>query len=120
MRDSARILVVEDEILLAEALSDLLREEGFELAGPVGTLQDALDQVQGSSIDAALLDIRLFHEQGYPVAYELQAKRIPFVFLTSHARCDLPPDLQSHLLIEKPFDVPTLLQCVRAMVAVPV
>lgn len=115
MLDGARILVVEDEALLAETLSDLLREEGFDLVGPVGTLQEALDQLQGSPIDAAILDIRLFHEQGYPVAYELQAKRIPFVFLTSHARPDLPPDLQSQLLIEKPFHVPELLQCVRGM-----
>lgn len=113
--ESARILVVEDEMLFAETLVGLLQDDGFSAAGPVRTVAGALSLVAGSTIDAAILDIRLFHELSYDVAYALKDRDIPFIFVTACRRLDLPRDLRSRPLLEKPFHPPALLQTLRAV-----
>lgn len=109
----ARILVVEDEKLFAETLVGLLQDGGFSAAGPTATVAGALDILARGTIDAAILDIRLFQERSYHVAYALQDRGIPFIFVTAYARLDLPLDLRSRPLLEKPFHPPALLQTLR-------
>ena len=118
MRRKLRILVVEDEALLAETLSDLLQDAGFEVAGPAHTVPSALDVIRSSIIDAAILDVRLFDELSYPVAYALEARSIPFLFLTAQRRLDLPPELQRYPFIEKPFHAAAIRHCLRELLAV--
>lgn len=117
MGGSIRILVVEDEAPLAEMLLALLQEEGFEVAGPAGTVNRAMDVIESSRVDAAILDIRLFDELSYPVAYALGDRGIPFMFLTSHRRADLPTDLRCRPLIEKPFHAPELFRTMRGLLS---
>lgn len=113
MGQPARILVVEDEMLFAETLVGLLQDGGFAAAGPTATIAGALGILAKTTIDAAILDVRLFHERSYQVAYALQARGIPFIFVTAYARPDLPLDLRSRPLLEKPFHPPALLQTLR-------
>ena len=113
MRQPARILVVEDEVLFAETLVGLLQDGGFSAAGPTATVAGALSIMSKSAIDAAILDIRLVQELSYHVAYALKDRGIPFVFVTACRRLDLPLDLRSRPLIEKPFHPPALLQTLR-------
>ena len=115
VRGKARILVVEDDLLLAETLSDHLLDWGFEPVS-AATVDDALCLFLESRIDAALLDVRLRHELSYPVAYALRDRGIPFLFLTSYGRADFPPDLRSFPLIEKPFQLRALRAALRALV----
>jgi len=91
VQETARVLVVEDEMLFAETLSGLLQDAGFEAAGPAGTIDSAMGVIETSTIDAAILDIRLYDELSYPVAYALRDRGIPFMFLTSYQTRDLRP-----------------------------
>jgi CheY-like chemotaxis protein len=110
-----RVLVVEDETLLAETLCDLLLGAGCEPVGPAASVAAALRLIETSRIDAAILDVRLMDEMSFSVAYALRARGIPLMFLTVSQRHDLPVDLSDEILIEKPFKAPLLIETVRRM-----
>jgi len=111
----ARVLVVEDEALVAETLCDLLLEGGCEPVGPAASVAMALSLIESSRIDAAILDVRLMDEMSFAVAYALRARGIPLMFLTASERGQLPVDLSDEILIEKPFKAPLLIETVRRM-----
>ncbi|SEO93784.1 Response regulator receiver domain-containing protein [Rhodospirillales bacterium URHD0017] len=110
-----RVLVVEDESLLAETLCDLMRDGGCEPVGPAATVAEALRLIEQGGIDVALLDIRLKQETSFAVAYALRQRGIPWLFLTSYAQHQLPDDLGDALLVEKPFSPPALIETVRRL-----
>jgi CheY-like chemotaxis protein len=87
----ARVLVVEDESLLAETLCDLMQDAGCEPTGP-------------AAIVAA--------------AYALRRRGIPLLFLTSYEQRTLPQDLGDAILVEKPFSAPLLIEIVRRLAMV--
>lgn len=97
-----RVLVVEDDALQAEHVSDLLVEEGMEPIGPASTSEAALSLMGTSSVDAAILDIRLRNGLCFEVARALAAQHIPFLFLTGSAREVLPTAFRSVPLLLKP------------------
>jgi CheY-like chemotaxis protein len=109
----ARVLVLEDEVLFAETLVGLLQDGGYAAAGPARSVAGAMDILAAEQVDAALLDIRLFQEMSYDVAYALKDRAIPFVFVTACRPLQLPRDLRSSPLVEKPFSPPALLQTLR-------
>ena len=111
----ARVLVVEDEALVAETLCDLLLGAGCQPVGPAANVAIALSLVETSRIDAAILDVRLMDEMSFAVAYALRARGIPLMFLTAYQRGHLPADLSDEVLIEKPFKAPQLIETVRRM-----
>jgi DNA-binding response OmpR family regulator len=75
-----RILIVEDEFIIAEALADCVRSLGLICAGPARDVAAAMDLVDGEPIDAAILDMRLGNERADDIADALAARRIPFAF----------------------------------------
>lgn len=80
-----RVLVVEDEPLLAMLLEENLEELGHELAGSAATVHQALSLLEQQDIDCALLDFSLGHDAtSLPVAQWLQNAGKPFYFLTGH------------------------------------
>ena len=111
----ARVLVVEDESLLAETLCDLMKGAGCEPVGPAATVAAALRLVDQASIDVAVLDIQLVREMSFPVAYALRRRGIPLLFLTSYQQRNLPQDLRDAILVEKPFNVHMLVEIVRRL-----
>jgi DNA-binding response OmpR family regulator len=110
-----RVLVVEDESLLAETLCDLMQDAGCEPVGPAATVAAALSLIDQVRIDVALLDIRLEREMSFPVAYALRSRGIPWLFLTSYEQRQLPDDLADALLVEKPFSPTALVELVRRL-----
>ena len=110
-----RVLVVEDESLLAETLCDLMQDAGCEPVGPAATVAEALRLIEQGGIDVALLDIRQKQETSFAVAYALRRRGIPWLFLTSYAQHQLPDDLGDALLVEKPFSPPALVETVRRL-----
>lgn len=78
----ARILVVEDEALIAFELQASLTAAGACVVGPSLTLAEAIDLARGENLAAAVLDIRLGRDAVVPVARELFSRRIPFLFYT--------------------------------------
>jgi CheY-like chemotaxis protein len=103
--DGLRVLVVEDTFLVAETISDQLQDCGCVVIGPASRVQAALDLARNESLDGALLDINLAGEYCFPVAAELSAREIPFVFLTGYSdAATLPPEFRERPRMAKPFD----------------
>lgn len=101
-----RVLLVEDEYMIALDLARSLEALGAEIVGPAGSVREALALVasEGERLDGAVLDINLRGERVYPVADALLARHVPFVFATGYAELLLD---QSYLRIprcEKPID----------------
>lgn len=105
-----RILVAEDETLIAMVLEDMLTELGFELACSAPSLSKAMDFVGTSNpIDAAILDIELNDEQSWPIADALMKRQVPFAFSTGHGRdAEVDPRFANAPILEKPFDTAAL------------
>lgn len=88
---SGRILVVEDEYWVAEALARQIVADGSAVAGPVPTAEAALDLLkQIPDLHGAVLDVRLRNGKSFPVAEELRRRGIPFVFYTADPHIDWP------------------------------
>lgn len=85
-----RILVLEDEPLVAFALEDMLLELGCEVVGPANTLAQAAELANTQTIDAAVLDINIDGERSYGIAELLAAKGVPHIFATGYNPEDLP------------------------------
>lgn len=80
-----RILVVEDEYLIATTLSDQLEGAGSIVVGPVASVETAIKAIESNpEIDAAVLDFNLGGAMAYPVADALLARNIPFVFTSGY------------------------------------
>lgn len=81
-----RLLVAEDNVLVALSLEVMLDDLGYQIVGPAHTLDEAMDLVQrhdsGETVDAALLDIDLHGEKVFPVADALLCRGVPVVFAT--------------------------------------
>lgn len=80
----ARILVVEDEPIVAMCLEDMLIAHGYVPVGPAGRLSEGLALAGSESIDAAILDINLDGERSDAIAEALRERDIPFVFASGY------------------------------------
>ena len=104
----ARILVVEDESLLAMELEELLQSEGYSIVGPFSNLARATESALHETIDLALLDTNLNGEMVYPLADNLSARGIPFIFLTGYGASNLPERFRAAPRMAKPYDPASL------------
>jgi CheY-like chemotaxis protein len=103
---SRRILIVEDESLVAMLLETILEDMGCATVGPIASVEDALTLLEGDqteSLDGALLDVNVAGREVFPVAEVLQARGVPFVFSTGYGQGGLPDEWRSHATIQKPF-----------------
>ncbi len=99
-----RILVVEDESLVAMLLETILEDMGCTPVGPAATVDDGLAlATDGERLDAALLDVNVAGRQVFPVADALAAAGVPFVFSTGYGEGGLPDRWRGHPTIQKPF-----------------
>ena len=99
-----RILVVEDEALVAMLVEDALEEAGFGVIGPVRSVGQALETLEAEQPDAAVLDLNLAGENSVAVADALVARGIPFVVATGYGAAGLPPTHRNALVLPKPYD----------------
>ena len=101
-----RVLIVEDEHLIAWDLAEALTEEGAEVMGPKTSVDAALKALECEQApDVALLDVSLDnHESAFAVAEELQSRRIPFVFYTGYRFTDVDNRFNDVTLCEKPME----------------
>ncbi|HZX80836.1 MAG TPA: response regulator [Lysobacter sp.] len=114
--EGLRLLLVEDEYVLALGLADVLGDLGAIVLGPVATVDDALALVERvPEIDGAVLDVNLGQEVAYPVADALIARGIPFLFATANDRTRLPERFSRVAVCQKPFEVEAFRQAVAAL-----
>lgn len=99
-----RILVVEDEFLIAMEVKRWLLAAGAEVAGPVSSIDQALDLIEDNGLDAAVLDVSLARQQQvYPVADKLGALGVPYLFATANVRVSDAPEYRDRPRLPKPF-----------------
>lgn len=114
-----RVLVVEDEFMLAEDLSEELVDAGATVIGPAQSLERAVELLATSDgFDAAVLDVNLHGEPVYPVADTLLERRIPFVFTTGYDPSVLPERFKSIACCAKPVDITKLLKAVQSAIEI--
>ena len=110
-----RILVVEDEPLLAMLLEESLAELGHEVVGSAATVDQAMTMIDAVAMDFALLDFTLGDDAtSVPVAARLFADGISFVYLTGHRSLPLGGDVPVAPLLTKPFTLDQLDEALRA------
>lgn len=113
-----RILIVEDEYFLANDIDLALRSYGADIAGPVGDIEDALRLLDGGALfDGAVLDVNIRDEMIFPIARELQARQVPFVFTTGYDKKIIGKEFENVTLWEKPIDVPAMAQALANMLS---
>jgi len=98
-----RVLIVEDEELIAMLVEEFLIEIGCSVVGPATTLTAALPLAGSEQISGALLDLNLNGASVYPVADSLAARGIPFIFTTGHASEDIAARHADAPTLTKPF-----------------
>jgi CheY-like chemotaxis protein len=100
-----KVLVVEDEALVAMLLEDMLADHGCEVAAAASRLAQALAMVADSALafDAAILDVNLGGDPIFPVAEALAARGVPFVFATGYGAGGLPESWRGRPTLQKPF-----------------
>jgi len=99
-----RVLLVEDEALIALDAEDALQAAGFQVIGPAHQFSRAKKLAESAEFDAAVLDISLAGVLVWPVAEILDARKIPFVLLTGFGRgLDPPPSCGRAPLLAKPL-----------------
>src|SRR5689334_14482264 len=92
MKRLIRILIVEDEFLIAMELAATLEAHGFEVVGPVASVDEALEISQRERPDAAILDLNLRGQAATPVARQFRELALPFVIASAYSNTDLPRD----------------------------
>ena len=99
-----RVLVVEDEAMIALMQAALLESAGCVVVGPERRVPAALRIVAERTIDLALLDVNLGREKVYPVADALAERSVPFVFLTGYGDEEITPPYRRFRRVMKPWD----------------
>jgi CheY-like chemotaxis protein len=107
-----RVLVVEDEFLIALDIAGVLENAGIAVIGPVSTVQDALNAIAREEMHGALLDVHLAGAPVGSIADALKAKAIPFAFVSGYGPEQLPAAHREAPLVRKPFRDADLLAAV--------
>lgn len=101
---SPRVLVVEDEMLVALLIVDMVTELGFEVVGPAMRLAPALAMAREEEFDLAILDINLASEKSFAIADVLVRRGIPFIFATGYGAQGLNETHRGIRALQKPFN----------------
>ncbi len=114
-----RLLLVDDDPILAILVSEWLSESGCEVVGPARTLEAALELVEkeGDALDGALLDVALGRGESYPVADALALNGVPYAFVTGHGLGGVAPGYRDAPILTKPFQFEDLQRMIDRLVA---
>lgn len=113
-----RVLLVEDNFIIAMDLAALVQDAGAEPVGPVASVRDALREIETGAVEAAILDFNLGQENALAVAERLEQRAIPFAFATGYSADDVLPERPGGtLVLAKPYsaaEVRSVLASLRA------
>jgi DNA-binding response OmpR family regulator len=114
-----RILIVEDDTMVANAMDIFLRQAGYTVVGPVADFSSALAAAHTDDMDIVLLDLSLNGEKAFPIADILTERQIPFAVVTGHAEYLRPGNQIKAPVLRKPFNPKELVELVRALLTEP-
>ena len=113
-----RVLIVDDEYLIAMEVKRWLQRAGAEVVGPVPTVQRALDLIEDDGIDAAVLDLNLGgRATAFPIADRLSTLGVPHLFATGDVQISQGSGYEDRLRLEKPFVESELIRAVAQLTA---
>ena len=110
------MMIVEDSLMLAIDMSDMLKQIGVETVEKCANVRQAKQALKTFTPDLAILDISLRDEQSFEVAHLLVEKNVPFCFATGYgSEFPVPEDLQGHLVLTKPVDIDILRSTIKTL-----
>lgn len=112
-----RVLVVEDEALVAMLVEDMLSDFGCTVLGPAGSIRQAIEAIERDAPQAAVLDVNLGGEPVYAVADALMARGTPFVLATGYGEMGVAEGYRAAPVLQKPFEQAELEQRLRQAVS---
>ena len=115
----SRVLVVEDDMMIALYVEEVLQSLGCLVIGPVSKLAAALQVAGDEDLDAAVLDINIRGGQVFPVAERLASRGIPFAFASGYGDWALPEAFRNQPRLTKPFTIHELETRVNALCNTP-
>ena len=104
MAERLRIFVVEDEMMIALMIEDMVADLGHHLAGVAMRLPQALEKAKDVDADVAILDINLDGSKSFPVAELLRERGVRLVFASGYGSPGLEAPFLDALIIKKPFE----------------
>ena len=99
-----RVLLVEDEALVAMLIEDALDNAGAVMIGPFAAVAPALAAIPEAMPELAVLDLNLGGESSLPIADDLALRGVPLVFASGYGQAGLPPRFRNRPVLAKPFD----------------
>jgi DNA-binding response OmpR family regulator len=118
-RKRLRILVMEDEALIALLLKESLIGAGHTVVGPFSNAERAIEALAREQVDAAVLDLVVQEKHRFSVPPVLIQRGIPFLIVTGAPDDAIPQQLQDRPVLSKPFSIQELIAAVEALVAAP-
>ena len=114
---SKTILIVEDDPFIAMDLQDTFEDAGFNVLGPVASVDPGLEIIRKTKPDVAMLDYNLGRETSIPIAHKLDAIKIPYVFLSGQVSRVVTANVKTERkVIMKPFNAEALISYVNKLV----
>lgn len=111
------VFVVEDEVLVALNLEDMLVDLGFRVEASAMRIEQALDIIdRGCAADVAILDVNLAGKPVFPVAERLAKAGMPIIFATGYGRSGLPEQWQASQVLQKPYTMEQIAGCLNTAV----
>ncbi|MEW5686148.1 MAG: response regulator [Pseudomonadota bacterium] len=114
--EDLRVLIVEDEFLVAALLEDTLSAFGCRVIGPASTVEEGLELIGSERIEAAVLDVNIDGVPVFPVADALAAKGVPFIFATGYGRAGVAQRHGERNILEKPYESRSLRHALESAV----
>jgi len=103
-QEAKRVLIVEDEFLVAMLLEDLLTEMGHQVIGTFAQVDEAMKFANQADVNFAILDINLAGATSFPVAEILRRRGIPFLFASGYGSTGLTSPFENELTLQKPYE----------------
>jgi CheY-like chemotaxis protein len=100
---NCKVLVVEDEMMIAMLIEDMLDEFGCKTVGPATNVPRALELISMEQMEVAVLDLNLDGNDTYAIADALRQKRVPFIFATGYGSTGVRDQYRDRPVLQKPF-----------------
>jgi DNA-binding response OmpR family regulator len=117
--EARRVLIIEDEMLIALMLQDMVSDAGFVVDGIATSLPTGIELARTADVHLAILDINLNGEESYPIADILRARGVRMIFSTGYGAASLKPAYEFIPTLMKPYEQANLAAAIYAAFANP-
>lgn len=108
-----RVLIVEDEIIIALDLADMMADLGHTVVKIANRVESGLEFAANGIVDLAILDMNVRDELSFPIAVVLRERDIPFIFASGYGKRGLIEGFKDAHVLSKPYSIDVLAQMVR-------